>query len=165
MISVNISGEFPTIPNRLPMQDVEKRLLTTIHTNFAVGGRPPWEPLRSGVQETPLVASGRMYRSVRSRSDENSAEAGIENAEPYMMAQQYGAVTHPRVTERSKAFFWAMWFQTGELRWKRMALLPEGTVLNVRIPARPFVMFQDADIDWILKRVENAIVSGPKEKL
>ncbi len=54
---------------------------------------------------------------------------------PYRI-HQYGGQIEQNVTEKQKAFFWAMAMQTGDEKFKAMAL--SGT-LSIKIPKRPFM--------------------------
>jgi len=54
----------------------------------------------------------------------------------YAAIQEKGGTTHPKVTEKSRRFFWAMYFKTGEDMWKGLALTTK-TTLDITIPARP----------------------------
>lgn len=58
----------------------------------------------------------------------------------YGRVQFQGGTTHPKVTEKSRKFFWAMFFETGDPKWKYMALTKK-THLSVFIkPANPFYL-------------------------
>ena len=112
-----------------------------------VGGRPAWPPLKHGT-ETPLVATGRMFRAITEQWGPGFAEAGIDSPEVYMLAQQYGARIPP-------------------VSGKLMVFNIDGNVIftykrkGFDLPARPFVMFQDQDVDWILRMIPQAILEGP----
>lgn len=59
---------------------------------------------------------------------------------PYARVQFLGGETHPSVTQKSRRFFWMMFFRTGDERWKWMALTKKQRFL-VRIrPANPFYL-------------------------
>jgi phage gpG-like protein len=76
----------------------------------------------------------------------------------YARIHQYGGLTHPTITIQSKKFFWAMWFETKNDMWKAMALKAVGSKLNVHIPPRPYLLFQQEDIDWMMGVLGNAII-------
>lgn len=41
---------------------------------------------------------------------------------PHARIHEKGGFTHPRVTPKSRAFFWAKFYETGDPMWKAMAL-------------------------------------------
>lgn len=152
MIEVEVTGEIPEI--RLNMeQALEKSglwMLQSIQRNFEVGGRPSWpESKRLPVGGRTLIDSGALYESGEYSVSGNTTTVTWGRGIPYAGIQNYGGTVNPTITDKSKKFFWAMFYQSGEEFWKWMALKPEGEVLTVNIPARRFMMFQDEDIDKI----------------
>lgn len=164
MISYEVKYSLPTVREDYPQEALRKvgaYMVRSVQKNFERAGRPAWEPTRSG--ETPLVTSGKLYRSVRWRLEGNTViiSAG-EGLGIYPSVQQYGAFVP--ITERAKSFFWAMFYQTGEERWKWMALQKVGS--RMRIPARPYMMFQDEDIDKIIEIMgQDVFIQGPAESI
>lgn len=156
MIDFQFTGELPK-----PRKDVIKALdlagqymLKSIQRNFDVGGRPAWPPLKGG-GETPLVASGRLYNSGSYRvEDWEMIVTWGEGLGAYPLVQQYGAFIP--VTEQMKKFFWAMFFESNRDFWLHMALKKVGS--TIVIEPRPFVMFQDEDIEYIKKLLEFYVV-------
>lgn len=51
----------------------------------------------------------------------------------YAAVHEYGLENQP-ITAKQRAFFWAMWYETGEEMWKALALSTTYT-----IPARPYL--------------------------
>ena len=81
--------------------------------------------------------SGRLRRSVRTlRQDRNSVTVGSDL--PYARIHNTGGVVKVPVTAKSRKFFWAMWFATGEAKWKAMALTKK-TVMLMRMPKRQYI--------------------------
>lgn len=56
----------------------------------------------------------------------------------YAAIQELGGETHPPLTKKMRAFAWAMFYETGEEMWKRMALSKKNR-LTIKIPPRPFI--------------------------
>lgn len=56
----------------------------------------------------------------------------------YARIQEKGGETHPNVTDRMRKFMWAMWYKTGDEKFKRLALTQKGR-LTITIPARPYI--------------------------
>lgn len=51
----------------------------------------------------------------------------------YARIQDEGGITRPKITPRSRKFFWAQYYKTGDEKWLRMALTKQ-TVFTVVIP-------------------------------
>jgi phage gpG-like protein len=163
MLKATFEGQIPQIESNLKqvLDKIGKYMVGSVQQNFAEGGRPAWEPIKSVVTGRPLFRSGKLFSSIRYEVGETSVEitAG-EGLGPYPFLQQFGKeklTTH--VSERSKAFFWVMWFNTKEERWKKLALKPLGDPLTFRIPARPYMMFQPEDIDFITNILEAEVIT------
>ena len=81
-------------------------------------------------------------------------QAAIGTTVPYAAAHELGSKHSVQITDKSRRFFWAMWFNTGDEMWMRMALTKKNA-FNVTIPARPFLgpAARDSvsDIDAMLK--------------
>jgi phage gpG-like protein len=109
-------------------------------TSFDVSGSDsPWEPLKYR-KGRPLVDKGTLRASGVATSGADFAQVTAGRGIASAAIHQYGGVTHPRVTEKSRAFFWAKWFETGETMWKAMALKYKvGDTMEIRIPARPYL--------------------------
>ena len=146
------------------LHKIGERMTRSVQRNFEIGGRPVWTPTKSG--ETPLVTSGRLYRSIGYRLEGDDTVVIAPMPEPkYARIHQEGGTVHPTVTMKSKAFFLAMWLQTRNTMW--LGLLnnkkyPIGSKLNIRIPARPYLMFQKEDVDWIVDLLKNAVILEKK---
>ncbi len=151
MISVQISGTMPTMPsNPIPdaMQSVAEVMEESILANLAAGGRPDqWLPRK----KDGGVALRGFMRDVSSRYDGSSAEAGIFNAEVKHYANQFGAEIPP-------------------VEGKLMVFEIDGVTVFTRrrrgftLPARPYVMFQQQDVEDILRLVTNAVLRGVRNE-
>lgn len=118
-------------------------MLDSVRKTFGVGGRPlTWKALIGG-EVSNLFGSGGLLQSLEMTSGIDFAEVSTDL--PHAKWMQWGS--HPLVTERSKKFFWMKYIQTGQDFWKGMALKHVGTRLN--IPPRPFMLFQEEDIETI----------------
>lgn len=135
---------------RTPLREsVRSVMVPSIATNFAVGGRPPWQPLssetverreRQGTGSQILVESGALQRAAtqQSRWTIGTDEASITN---WPSRERLKAGVHDQgATSRSS-------------RGRN-----KGSASN--IPARPFLLIQDEDAeriegifgDWIERR-------------
>lgn len=166
MIQTEITFRLPEVRKDLTsiLHKIGERMVRSVQTNFERGGRPAWPATRSG--ETPLVLTGKLKGSIGYRLEGNDTVIIAPITElKYAAIHQFGGITHPTVTVNSKKFFWAMWFETKNDMWKAMALKSVGSKLNVVIPPRPYLLFQQEDIDWMMNLLENSIIiSGRFER-
>ena len=146
-------GEIKLQTDLSPVMDsISKLMKRSIQLNFERGGRPqPWLPLKSG-GETPLTASGRLYRSINARSGNNWAEVGAGASLPYALIHHRGGVIqHPGSTKR-QAF-----------RIDGKLIVTYGTKKHpIHIPARPYMVLQREDLAKIAKMIGSFIVRGVK---
>lgn len=56
----------------------------------------------------------------------------------YAAIHENGGTVRVRITDRSRSYFWRKWYETGEEKWKRMALTPRQSFV-ITIPARPYL--------------------------
>ena len=81
----------------------------------------------------------------------------------YAAIQEFGGTTKPTVTDRMRKFAWAMFYTSGDEKWKRLALTRKNQ-LKIKIPERPYLRpaLKDAmptfseNISKILRRLEFA---------
>jgi phage gpG-like protein len=141
------------------MMRFSKFMLDSVRRNFIEGGRPtPWQALKMG-GPSALFAGGDLVRSITSASGDSWAEVSTSGL-PYARIHQEGGETHPTITQKSKGFFWWKFKETGLPMWKALALkYAVGEKMTVNIPARPFMMFQEEDIDVAKSELENHIVN------
>jgi phage gpG-like protein len=103
-----------------------------------------------GTEHTPngtntlRVQSGRLFRSFAPGNPENIFNMRISGGKitgeygtevPYAEIHEYGGTLSQDVTDKQKAFFWAMFYKTSEDKYKYMAL---AKTLNRKVKARPF---------------------------
>lgn len=158
MIEIEITGGFPAAKNNLGpiLEEIGEHMFQSIKMNFSVQGRPLWPATKSG--RKPLLVSGALEASGQYKVAGTEVVISWGKGLPYAWIQNFGGSTHPKVTAKSKKFFWYKYLDTGEEYWKFMALKPIGEVLNIDIPARTFMMFQDKDIEWIYNKVGQDMV-------
>jgi len=56
----------------------------------------------------------------------------------YAGIHEYGGETHPKVTPKSRRFFWAMHYETGDDKWIGMALTKKDK-FDIKIPPRSYL--------------------------
>lgn len=125
------------------MRMISERLGQTVRENFNVGGRPPWLPTRANLTQ-PLLGKGGLFSSITESSGEDWAEVSTDLI--YARTHQQGRSFIP--TPKQKGFFWAQYFDTLNEKWKWMALAANRGRMFY-IPARPFMVLQPEDMDFI----------------
>lgn len=147
------------------MTEALARVAEAMHTNmliaFDLSGRTdPWAPLKVR-QGKPLILTGALRASGEATSGPDFAQVTAGRGMMHAAIHQYGGTTHPRVTAKSKAFFWAKWYETGETKWKAMALgFKVGEKMTIRIPARPFLTWAPGDVEAYQKLLFGAMVKA-----
>ena len=140
----------------MPTAAIGQRMVKSIQMNFLIGGRPrAWKPVKSG--DTPLVRSGKLMRSIRYIAGDKKVTIRAGEGLPYATIHQFGGTFQIPVTEKSRSFFWAKWYETGDDFWKWCALTKQ-TQFTVTIDARPYMLFQLTDILFIKQAVGSAIL-------
>jgi phage gpG-like protein len=181
---------------REPLErSIKQVMIPSFRTNFASGGRPPWEPLaaqtvkkRKGSATPILVRSGKLARGVTTLKvwTVTVASATIKDLPDRIW---YGKV-HQAGLEGDSALGGGKWFDKYEAA-ARKSLGPDASEKEVNdlgmkmfdkrmlshglapsggaeIPARPFAVFQDEDLDdiqeifgdWLIERARRAGVFG-----
>lgn len=151
-MSVKKVGSFKfTITKRLFAQ--QKRTLPKVLGNqaknhflegFRTGGgqtdKGRWKPRRFSTDKTRrnlrrgiLVKTGKLRRSIRVTIATFRLTKVATNLK-YAATHNFGAVI--RITKKSRAFFWAMFQQTGVIEWRNLALTKAS---SVTIPQREFI--------------------------
>lgn len=166
MISFQLTGTLPRINTDLreTMAKVSDLLKASVQRNFVEGGRPSaWEATKPQTVESqaPLFRSGRLFGSIENASDETSAEVSAGSGlGSYPFVHQFGSDHTVPVSQKSLGYFWYQFHQTGDEKWKAMAIVGQRQgYFVVHVPARPFMMFQDEDIERIMELVGNGLVT------
>jgi len=128
------------------MRQASELMYNSLIKNFNEGGRPTkWPKKVTPVGNYIPSFRGSTVSRIRKSSGTDWAKAGIDNPKIYDYANEFGAKPRPKVTEKSKLFFWRMFFLTGNEMWKFMALMKVGRTLKPTIPARRAFIFQEED--------------------
>lgn len=161
MIAFYIEGGLPAVNPNLSkiMQNVAELMEDSVKLNFIEGGRPAWEPLKSNIagRKQAFYPPGSLYRSIKKSSGDTWAEVSAGEGLPYARIQQEGGFVNIPITAKSRKFFWVMFFNTGDEKWKWMALTKR-SVYIMHIPPRPYMMFQQEDVGKILDMIGNGII-------
>jgi len=133
------------------MRKVSGLLRKIVNMNLAEGGRPTsWAVRADGSRSYLGGPGGSIGRSIREASGDSWAE--VSSGLPYSAIHQFGGMTHPKITKRSRGFFWAKFYETGEEKWKWMALSRK-TQFAVGIQARPYLQLTEEDVAEIAAMV------------
>ncbi len=57
---------------------------------------------------------------------------------PYAAIHEYGGTTRLPITAQMRRFFWAQWYETGDDKWKAMALSKKAA-FSINMPPRPYL--------------------------
>jgi phage gpG-like protein len=133
------------------MKKVSGLLRKIVHLNLSEGGRPVAWPVRADGSRSYLGGpGGTIGRSIREASGDTWAE--VSSNLPYSAVHQFGGMPKPRVSERSRKYFWRMFYETGNEKWKWMALSRK-TQFAVNIQARPYMQLTEGDVAEIAAMV------------
>jgi phage gpG-like protein len=164
MIDINIVGDISVVSNlHDTMKKVADLMRKSVDDNFANNGRPPWLPLKPNIfGQTQAYQHGVLRKSVRQENDGGTASVIAGENLPYARIQNFGGINYVPITDKSRRFFWYMWFTTRDEMWKSMALMGNAGMW-VKIPARTFMMFQEEDITKIMELVGSGIIKFTSE--
>lgn len=163
MIDIKMTGTFPVIEeNPIPqaMQEIADLMRESILQNFLSGGRPQWPYRKVGAFQTPVISnlgglSGRIASKVESRFTADTAEAGIFDADSIDWIHQTGGTIDHKAIEGRLQVFTINGVTIFTYRTRRH---------DIKIPARPFVMFQSEDTEKILSTLSNVIMRNVKNE-
>jgi phage gpG-like protein len=101
----------------------------------------PWVQRLSTESDHPLLNdTGTLKNSLHiSQQTPDRIEIETDQALPYAEIHNTGGTIKVVVTEKMKKYFWAMYIETKQERFKFMALMKVGKELNLRIPQRQFI--------------------------
>jgi len=124
----------------------------------------PWRPTKSkgnqlGAQsEGILIESGHLRGSIRvanAQRGEVEVTAGNQHVKYARIHNEGGTVRVP-VTQRARRFFWAMFYETSDEKWKWMALTKKQS-FTIRIPRRKFMGHSKVLYDDIRKMINKEL--------
>jgi len=143
MISIKIDGEILDIDLNLSKTTRKASLYmkNSLLQNFEMGGRPTWLPLKSGGPATLGGIRGMIAQAIGSNYGDTYAEAGFINFPPplYAMIQQTGGIINHPGSDK---------FQVFTIGGR--VIFTHGTIPHqIPIPARPYIMWQDEDLEYV----------------
>lgn len=122
------------------MEDIGLFIVEEVDSNFrhgwfrGDGGTTPWKPSNNG--KSPLIGTGNLRRSIGIKYlSEDTVIVGPQHESISKYAEIHNEGGTINITEQMRKFFWAMWYQEGNVFWKRMALKKDMII----IPQRQFI--------------------------
>lgn len=142
-------------------KQVAQLVRSSVLENFEVGGRPKWTPLKAATikrkrGKTSILVDKGILKGVTAQADAKSARVGVQPAaKAYAAINQFGGtINHPGGT----AYFPK---KDGEIVFVSNARarpsMPRTKPHRITIPARPYLVLQDEDIQLILRLAEKHI--------
>lgn len=120
-------------------RDFGERMVRSVRLNFSAGGRPnPWKPTKKPRGKT-LIESARLMNSITYQVDGEMVAIGTNVV--YAAAHQFGVDKQVSVAARTKRHLGGRRLRAGK-RNRHMFL-----------PARPFLLVQTSDLDYLHKRI------------
>lgn len=138
------------------LKDLKIELTEKFDNNFSRGGffGKKWKNRRDGTP-THLNQTGTLRRSIKSTISGNSLI--FTSSTPYSaIHNEGGEIT---VTKKMKGYFWGKYKETGQDKYKAMALMKVGT--KIKIPQRQFI----GDYPGIEKTIERAAKRAVEQEL
>jgi phage gpG-like protein len=103
---------------------------------------------KKGQKGTTLIESARLLNSISYKIVSDTIVVGTNLA--YARIHHEGGNIKQTITDKMKKYFWAKFYETKIEKWKFMALSKQG-MLNIHIPARPYLFLDDDDEKSITK--------------
>lgn len=164
----------PNRPEFSDWRDFWKQIMPILESNFEdifskqKGPGGSWKEINpmyknwksvSGYSTRKLQKTGRLKSSVTKKTADSirktskrSMKYGVDASKfpgNYPAVHQEGATFTVPVTKKSRKYFWAQYYKTGDSRWKAMALTPQKK-FTITIPKRPFMYLRDKQYEKIL---------------
>ena len=112
--------------------------------------------MRSKIRSSGADFEGGKKESIRKvQASGRKIEGTIGSTVPYAAIQEYGGTTTTPVTEKARSFFWWAYSETGDDKWKGLALTTRRSLtrtLKERPYLRPAVKIANPEIMKIFKR-------------
>lgn len=93
---------------------------------------------KENVQEQGLIDTGKLRASIRTQPAAGEKAVLVGTNVVYAAIHEFGGVLQPTVTAKMRGWAWHMYKQTGDGKYKGMALTKKGK-LNIHLPARPYL--------------------------
>lgn len=138
------------------MAQLGRHMMTSVRQNFDVGGRPAWEPL-ANYEVLPKGSRGGKTRRIQGRIGELHRSSGRGGPLVWTGDLRDSVDFTP---EAKDLVLWAKPNPNMKGPVHQWGTDRAGRGRNVRIPARPYLVFQPEDLDWFRKNCEGWIRVG-----
>ena len=122
-----------------------------VNEGFTNGSFEKWEARKNPSDYKILSVTGDLMKSIQVFSA-NQKRIVFGSDEEYAQIHNEGGTMNIKITEKSRKFFWAMFYHTNEVKWKWMALTKKDS-LQVTIPKRQFI----GESKTLMKQLDNTI--------
>jgi phage gpG-like protein len=158
-----LGGDLQGISDRaqdftIPMKVISTVLVTSIAENFQAGGRPdPWQELSDATllakapKTAPLIDSGDLFDSIRGDSGPDFASASTDRI--YARIQQLGGTIDQMVDVPAHERMISQAFGKPLDKPRKVQVRAHERHMHVEIPARPFMVVQDEDLETFGKAI------------
>lgn len=104
---------------------------------FSQSGLP--HDVNTGMRRKQLISGEGTKESIRQVTvTGGKIEGTIGSKVPYAEIHEKGGTTHPTITPKSRGYFWHVYMETGDDKWKAMALTKKDA-FNVVLKPRPYL--------------------------
>lgn len=149
------------------MKKLRKRLLSRMEKEANSFGNDAVAIIKSRYLTGPRpnklgVVTNELRSSIRFKVQNTNQGLGIRFGTDvqYAPVHEYGDTVHPTVTNKMRSWAWAKFFETGDTKFKAIALTKKNT-LDIRIRERPFL---EPGVTDGLKAFRKNVLRGVKEE-
>lgn len=105
---------------------------------------------KKGQKGTTLIESKILVNKLTYRTQKTPEGSVIKIGSnlDYARIQHEGGTITQRITKKMRSFFWAKFYDTDIEKWKFMAM-SKGGIINIKIPARPYLFLDAGDQNYI----------------
>lgn len=144
------------VPTERLMRQIGEVMRFAVELNFREQGRPNrWQALApltiaerqaKGYTGPILQRTGALVSSPALSVTSDTAVVTFGNK--YAAIQHFGGAFQRQVTPKMRSYFWARFYESGDDRYKWMALTKKQS-FTITIPARPFAVLMPDDVEDI----------------
>lgn len=169
MNNINQTPDFMAMADQLKrdlQSDAEIHGMDFIHNNFYTEGWhgssfEAWSPKKTSDTFNILRVTNYLFKSVNVSSSSIEKVVFEANA-PYAAIHNEGGILNIPITKTSRKFFWAMYYATGQDKWKWMALTKQSR-FTVKMDKRQFMGYSEMfNTQWDA-HVSNEIITRFKQ--
>ncbi len=127
------------MPQKVAENSKNHFMKSFIKEGFTDASFIPWTKRVDIMPHKVLALSYTLKNSIKiDKADLQQIVISAGDGIPYATIHNEGGTIQVQVTEKMKKYFWAMYYKTGEERYKNMALTQK-TTFSIYIPKRQFI--------------------------